>query len=743
MDSKKTHSSNMLMLYFSGLFAFIYQCALARETIAVTGGAEFMYSIIFGFSFLFIGFGAILIYIFQRRIFQAEERSLAAASSSANIALASFIILGVLNFVQYRFMSSAGLKSDSGYPGAPLYIIVQLGLCILIFLIFGCFISNQSLASGRSGTIKNYALLYMGSATASVFLFSKAAVTSIILQCLGALIIMIIAYVSVRQAASMLKRVAIVILALLAVGIIFIPIMKFKNSVDVRQIIIDNEKYYYTGASSESPNGRTEIYVSARTDKQGAQTYAATFNSVISAPLANIPLADFPAALMSSVQPDKKNISVLIFCDMFSAMPAAFRNIPVVRHIDVVLYGPQPMSYDIGNDRFNLYNENPRMFLEYKKKTYDLIIVLPPNPISISANTMYTKEFYKLADYRLSSDGVLVTVLANGERTPPDIAAKFNGVIGNTLRKAFAKVEFVPAGKHSLAICSNGRKITGDFDEMDKRVSTLMPDANSFPEGLLLVLVPQDEQQSEARKIIGTSITSDCNGDLSPALILTSWLHHLSRLNMGWFSAVKNTIDFCAFHYEWIIGIILASYLLLRYFITSKMSRKRSFSSFENGFYAAGFSTLLIFIFQSREGTLFRDFDGLAGTIIVGIAFGALIAEKLPPAIRHVLIWLSLALPLACPFAGMLSWNIFNACVYAALFIAGLSAGIGFVDSIRHAANERAYGLIWGAELTGAAAAVFMISFFLLPINGLWICAAILALCRLSPILTGSAADGD
>ena len=61
------------------------------------------------------------------------------------------------------------------------------------------------------------------------------------------------------------------------------------------------------------------------------------------------------------------------------------------------------------NPKLNVYNDDAFSFLNSEGVLYDVIIIDLPDPHNEALNKLYTKEFYRIAEKRMSNDGVLVT----------------------------------------------------------------------------------------------------------------------------------------------------------------------------------------------------------------------------------------------------------------------------------------------------------------------------------------------
>ena len=62
----------------------------------------------------------------------------------------------------------------------------------------------------------------------------------------------------------------------------------------------------------------------------------------------------------------------------------------------------------LSNPKLNVYNDDAFSFLNSEGILYDVIIIDLPDPHNEALNKLYTKEFYRIAEKRMSNDGALL-----------------------------------------------------------------------------------------------------------------------------------------------------------------------------------------------------------------------------------------------------------------------------------------------------------------------------------------------
>ena len=478
----------------------------------------------------------------------------------------------------------------------------------------------------------------------------------------------------------------------------------------------------------DTPHGRAELL--RLPDKR----FLITNNGQSIATLPINPEKDRLSALTTGIQPDKKRIRVLLICNEFSGLPEAFASMPITASIDVVARDKELLDLSTGLDimppessRFRVVIDDPVHFIDSTFHVYDVIFVEPPR--------LFSYEFYKDAYRHLADGGVFATALPAPYGYTRESIAELHGITAATMRKVFPKVIFAP-GTTQIAI-GGGMNITSDLDTLDARAAGLMAETGFFPEGLLVILHSQVEQQAQTQKIIGRSIVSESNRLFSAPLLINYWRRHPVFTQVPPAEHILRGLDHCLFYRQWIIGGILLLYLLLRYFASTSVTRKCLFFSLENGFYLGGLFTLSMFLFQTGYGTLYRMLGAFAGVLCIAVASGLLLPDRasslrlwlkrlsiLPPALLSVSLLTEGFLPFGVP--GLL------------LFFAGLSGGVVLHETIRRTETANSPVTLWSMELAGAASGILLAAFLVIADHGFIFCIALLMLSRVAHLFAKS-----
>jgi len=447
---------------------------------------------------------------------------------------------------------------------------------------------------------------------------------------------------------------------------------------------------------------------------------------------------DYPAVLMALAQVDRDCLSVLLICPPFSNCPAVLRSLPSVAKLTLAFpdAGPLELSRRFGSipessASFRVVEEDPRRFVESTLESYDLIMVMDCDSGTLGGGRLFSQEFLRAVEGRLKKGGAFAASMPCGPGFSQESRLEFEGVLESTMKTAFKKVAVAP-GPPALLL-GGGDGISMDYDVLDARLSRSMPGAKPFPDGLLGLLCSQAEQSGKSLKVAGAAVSSSASSDLSPSLPFLHFKRHPrggQTAELSPLAFAQELLAWALFLWKELLAAALAAYAVARYFGSWKMSRKMTFASFENGFFAAGLAVMLLFMLQSRCGSLYRDFAAAAGLLFGGAALGASLAAASP-------LWLAFAkrcspaIPALAPLLCLASWDFAYWGVFAALFAGGCSMGSGYWESNGKADSWHSPGFLKAAELLGLSFGAAAFSLFMIPAGGFAVCAAVLALARL------------
>ena len=402
---------------------------------------------------------------------------------------------------------------------------------------------------------------------------------------------------------------------------------------------------------------------------------------------------------------------------------------------------PTPLTeMELSDSRMRVKHIDGRHFLKMTQSKYDLILVGPSNPSDVRTNRYFTKEFFSLAQDKLTEQGIFLISLPGCLIHISEELRNLNSGIFHTLKSVFPYVRVFPAAGRNLFLASENEGIL----KMDKeilmgRLMERKPDASTaIPWHIERILHPGWTDWF-LQFIRGGTLNT--NHDFEPRAVFYSLAHWNTRYApylrtpFQWIKTINLSMLFGIF----IIFIVL--FLIFR-----KKNKKSTALSIPlciatTGFAGMVFDLALIFTFQAIYGYVFAWIGLLIATFMTGIAAGAMIMMaafrrmkndlKVFKGMDLVIICFALILPLIFillrPVFGEPGMSSFIKGLFLFLsFFSGLLVGAQFPLANKIYLNLRGKsditgtaGLIYGADLLGGGIGGIVGGVVLLPLLGL------------------------
>ncbi len=410
----------------------------------------------------------------------------------------------------------------------------------------------------------------------------------------------------------------------------------------------------------------------------------------------------------------------------------------------------------LADPRVRVANDDPRRFLSRTAESFDLIVLIEPDPLTLLRARLTTVEFDRLCAARLTPDGVLVESL----RTAPNVltaeTAALGGSIFRSLEESFSVVRATPGPDGFLIAGKNAASATLDPEILAARWRARGVESSVFGPQLIPLLFPPERVQVQEASLAAAARKIAPSRDARPV----SFLHALARRQMMAGGVTGRALAALGRAPAWLLALLALTPSILALARQSFRRGRGSRAAAQHAVAATGaagmtWSLLILFAFQTRAGALYGQLGLLTALFMLGLAAGGAAtrraAEKaLTESSETARGWLMVAsglaaaygaaLPLALPVAGAASSSGALAAILAhgaLLFLAGLvtgglfPVGVGVLLAGGASATEAA-GRIetadhWGAALAALAGAVLFIPVFGIVVSG-WLIAAILVL---------------
>ncbi len=351
-----------------------------------------------------------------------------------------------------------------------------------------------------------------------------------------------------------------------------------------------------------------------------------------------------------------------------------------------------------------------RWLRENDTVSYDVILSMVGDPVTVGWNRFYSMEFYQLVKEHLAPGGVFGMQLSTSGNYINDPGMEEMSITYHTLRWTFENVLVVP-GYASYFLASDSPLSMEFIQLLEQRgIST----AYVHPDYLDMKSLRFDHDQIMAR--LNESVER-INRDLRPSLFFAT----LSSLQSQWGKHILPVVG--------ILGSLLFFIFLFSY-------RPAAMGMYVAGFSGSAIQILLIFVYQSRYGVAYMAAPLLIILFMGGIVAGTLLWKRIFSTPSHTMLAAmigfmavtalisSFLLSQEKLFAGTVSGQLLLAVLN---IIPGMIVGLVFSMSLAisslnirgSGSNFGSIGKMYSADLTGAALGTVIPALFILPLIGI------------------------
>jgi len=401
----------------------------------------------------------------------------------------------------------------------------------------------------------------------------------------------------------------------------------------------------------------------------------------------------------------------------------------------------------LSDPKLRRYTADGRSFISQARQTYDVVIVVAPDPTTAASNRFFTREFFSEVLRVLRPGGVFAL---HGLREPPagfgELYFARNHCVYATMLKVFCEVLVVPSSPLTLlGRCPATSSSPDELARLTLDEQTLLRRARERGlEGINLFAFTDPIQVERVNYELKTGLPFNplereqakvlrpkwLNSDANPTVY---FLSSLLWLRMG-SEKFARLLEFFVFLPRW--SIWLLALLPFGFWFIGRM---------KSASWAAPATTIVVIssvgmlaeltvllTFQARFGTLYLQVSLLFALFMLGLALGALVAERneASNSIRALaflslatsistLVWLGLALcfPKVLPVIVAISCGcfmvLFGGLVGAAFPLTVKAMRLSGID------GSKAAGLTYAYDLIGGAMGAFIFGAILLPLWGI------------------------
>ncbi len=288
-----------------------------------------------------------------------------------------------------------------------------------------------------------------------------------------------------------------------------------------------------------------------------------------------------------------------------------------------------PAEFRISDQRFRRLAGDVRMLLAEKKDYYDILIINLPEATSSVLNRYYSLEFYRQVKESLKPDGILAVRVAGGENIMGTELVNLGASTKLTLEQVFSKLVLTP-GEDTWFIASDSDDLTGEPGILRDRFAEIEGAGGVFsPQALLSIYLP-DRAAAAVESYSAADLPESMliNRDSRPLTHLYSLLLAAKQSGAPVTRVVKRLA--LAGPLAYLVPILVFVALRALYIIRESKSAQAHPSGFDSmflifsaGLIGIGAVIVLMYLYQTRFGSLYLHIGIISSLFMVGLTAGA------------------------------------------------------------------------------------------------------------------------
>jgi len=404
-------------------------------------------------------------------------------------------------------------------------------------------------------------------------------------------------------------------------------------------------------------------------------------------------------------------------------------------------YLPLEDKEALSDPRVHVFLNDARYFIKQRRYTYDMVLVLLPEPSTAMLNRFYTVDFFREITRILKPDGLLVTGISSSENYLGPEIKHYTASIYDSLAKIFTHVLVTPGEFNYFFASFNAGLATTDIKTLTERYLKRRINSPYFsPYHFQLFLEP--ERVAFINKAVKTFHVHHLNTDACPI----TYFYGLILWDL--FSGGKKATFFLKLanlSWEWYVVSLLAVLAFRTIFVSTRQRKPLSpqlefnclYAIFSTGFAGMGLEVILLFAYQNIYGYLYQEIGIIVALFMAGLAAGAYLMNRLltrsPIKAHKVLLGIEAGITGFCLLLTPALTAVFalqeGGVIYGELLFMTVVLGVGvltgsefpLVNEILLQAGSsagRSAGVVDGLDHLGACLGAALTGTFLIPLLG-------------------------
>ena len=290
---------------------------------------------------------------------------------------------------------------------------------------------------------------------------------------------------------------------------------------------------------------------------------------------------------------------------------------------------PIPPGYS-GSPEF--LTDDPRRFVRRDHGLEaDLVVLATPEPGTLLANRMYTREFFEDLRNSLSPGGLVAVPVRSAENYLGTEFLRYGQSVWQTLGTVFPELAIIPGDTALILASMTPHRLSVDPTELARRYEEFAPRPQPYPAEGFSTLVRPDRAES-TRAAYGSDKTPGdlVNLDDRP---LAAFLFLLTMLKQSESPGTRLlwSIHEAGWWLPWVVLVILFL-VILRYRIRQgpkPAGFATAITMVVVGFASISASVALLASFQSSLGAVYGEVGAATGLVMAGLGIGAALSARL------------------------------------------------------------------------------------------------------------------
>jgi len=383
--------------------------------------------------------------------------------------------------------------------------------------------------------------------------------------------------------------------------------------------------------------------------------------------------------------------------------------------------GGRLVEREFGDPRLEVVVFDPRRFLADAKDSFDLIVLTPIAPDNLSANRLFSEEFFRLCAARLRANGIFVTRTPGSTENLQLEAGAILGLRIAGLSRVFPRV--VPIGLDLPIVVASTHGLELKPESLSVRLSRKGMDLTVLTPVYLASLLEPFRQEAFLKRVI---VSGEINRDLKPSELFFNMVREGKRTS-GFFARLYARLPRVAK-----VWLLVGLGLFFVIGVVGSLFKGRFFACglgiLTSGFAGAGISTLAILLYQVRFGSVYSGVALLLAGFMFGTAPGAWLAGKMARWVEMEgvagVMFFSAELVLIAVLGGLMllggggGKGLFLLLLFVAGMCLGWQFGIASIERQQSGAvsGGRTAGLLSILDFTGGALGGILTALILLPV---------------------------